>query len=202
VDQQQRRRLGTGAIAAPHMSVHPGKSEPLVTENGSQSTSDDSSRLWRLWLPARYGPSRPATVTVAGERIRVKRKSLELPPGPNGSRGNPYGHARWVKEWRQAAKDAATAYRMPSLNRVRISAVLYRRALGTADEDNDRARLKPLVDGLRDAGVIPKDTRDHVAWGSVTEERADGPLGYGVLLIIEEIAPADHRAAGRMGGEG
>lgn len=146
-----------------------------------------------MWFAARPGPPRPTTVIVADQRVRVKRRRPELPPGPNGSRGNPYEHARWVKDWRTAGANAAIQHLMPSLSRVRISAVLHRRALGTADEDNDRARLKPLVDGLRDAGVIPKDTRSHVVWGDVTEERA-GPDGPGVVLIVEALereAPGD-----------
>lgn len=50
-------------------------------------------------------------------------------------------------------------------------------------------RLAPLIDGLRDAGVIAKDTRRFVTWGTVTEERA-GPDGPGVLLIVEAL---EHR---------
>lgn len=46
-----------------------------------------------------------------------------------------------------------------------------------------RARLKPLIDGLRDAGVIANDTRGFIEHGPVTEER-----GFvGVLLIVEEV---------------
>jgi hypothetical protein len=129
------------------------------------------------------GPARLATVTLAGVKVRVKRRRLELPPGPNGSRGNPLAHARWVKVWRTEAKKQAQSLGLGTLSRVRISAVIYRRALGTADEDNDRARLKPAVDGLRDAGVIRNDTRGFVEWGTVTEER--GPMG--VLLILEPM---------------
>lgn len=81
---------------------------------------------------------------------------------------------------------------MPTLERVRISAVMERRSLGVADEDNDRSRLKPLVDGLRDAGVIANDTRGFVEWGTVTERRA-GPDGPGVLLIVEALEHAERR---------
>ncbi len=146
-------------------------------------------RQWRLWFAARLGPPRKVTVIVSGQRVRMKRRRLELPPGPNGSRGNPFGHAAWVKVWRQAGAQAAIAHRMPTLDRVRISATFHRRAIGTADEDNDRARCKPLVDGLRDAGVIANDTRGYVVYGDCTEERA-GVDGPGILLIVEALAPA------------
>lgn len=139
---------------------------------------------WELWFAARLGPWRTTRKTVAGIRMKAKTRRMEFPPGPNGSRGNPFGHAAWVKEWRAAAKSAAWMHLMPSLERARISAIVYRRAIGTADEDNDRSRCKPLVDGLRDAGVIKGDTRKFVTYGLCTEQRA-GADGPGILLIVE-----------------
>lgn len=141
---------------------------------------------WDLWFAARLGPPRKKTRMLNGVKVTAKVRSLELPPGPNGSRGNHFGHARWVKEWRSAAKTAAWMHRMPALERVRISSTVYRRAIGKADEDNDRARCKPLVDGLRDAGVISNDTRGHVVYGPCTEARADD-MGVGILLTVEEL---------------
>lgn len=139
--------------------------------------------VWRLWFPARLR-ARKRVRTVNGERVTDRVKAPQLPPGPNGSRGNPIAHAKWVKVWRDAACEAAAD--IPFCGRIRVSSVMRRRAIGTADEDNDRARLKPLVDGLRDAGVIRKDTRGHVVYGPCSEERA-GPEGPGVLLIVEAL---------------
>lgn len=141
---------------------------------------------WRLWFPARLGPNRKRTKMVNGVKVAFRAKRPELPPTPNSTRGNPFAHAAWVKEWRQAGRDLAKAQQIPPLARVRISAVIKRRAIGKADEDNDRARLKPLVDGLRDAKVLTNDTRGHVDYGACTEERA-GPEGPGVLLIVEAL---------------
>ena len=145
---------------------------------------------WDLWFAARLGPLRKKTVTVDGVKVTVKVRLKELPPGPNGSRGNPFGHAAWVKEWRRAGANAAIAHRMPDLGRVRISAVFYRRAIGQADEDNDRTRCKPLVDGLRDAGVLKNDTRGFVVYGPCTEARA-GSEGPGILLTIESLEASE-----------
>lgn len=143
---------------------------------------------WRLWFPVRLGPPRKKSKMVAGIKVTASVRSLEFPPGPNGSRGNHYGHARWVKSWRDLAADTAREHEIPQLGRARISAVFRRRALGTADEDNDRSRCKPLVDGLRDAGVLKKDTRDYVVYGPCTEERAADKYSTGILLIVEAVS--------------
>lgn len=106
------------------------------------------------------------------------------PPGPNDSM--PLRERLTSKVyWRQAAAERIRIQQIPKLGRVKLSAVFYRRALGVADEDNDRARLKPIVDGLVRAGVLPKDTRVFVVWGDVTEER--GPDG--LALVIERADP-------------
>jgi hypothetical protein len=135
--------------------------------------------LWQLWFPARLGP--PRTVRVRGINRRIRRE--ELPPSQNGSRGNPFAHAAWVKVWRTAARDMARARRLPRLERARISIVVYRARLGVADPDNDLARCKALLDGLRDAGALAKDTYGAIEIGTIQERRGD----HGILLIVEEV---------------
>ena len=103
------------------------------------------------------------------------------PPSPN-ARQHIYAKAKSNKEWRRLAGTVARL-QVPPLQRIRLSAVIIRRALGVADADNDMARLKPVVDGLVDAGVIPNDHRGCVVWGTVTEER--GPAG--LRLVIEAL---------------
>lgn len=177
---------GRGARARTLKMAIPGVLVALESEKVSKDPDARSGRGYALWFPARLGPPRKRDRTIAGHRVKVKVRGLELPPGPNGSRGNPYEHARWSKEWRAEAKRQAESGGLPRMDRVRISAVFRRRALNVADEDNDRARCKPLLDGLRDAGVIAKDTRKYVEWGTCTEQRA-GADGPGLLLIVEEI---------------
>jgi hypothetical protein len=178
-----KKYKGTALDASEHPAE--GRRTALGAEDANVATTGTAEATWRLWFAVRWGPWR--TVKVDGGKTRARR--LEMPPGPNGPRGNHFAHAQWVREWREAAWGMAEAAGYPPMERVRISAIFRRRALGTADEDNDRARLKPLVDGLRDAKIIPNDTRGHVVWGSVTEERADAD-GPGVLLIVEPLAPA------------
>lgn len=144
-------------------------------------------RSWRLWFPARLGPARKRKVRAPqGGKVVERFRVPELPPTKNGSRGNPYVHNAWVQEWREAARDQAWALRIPSCERIRISAVVHRSRLGVADAENDHARLAPLQDGLVDARVVPKDTYRYVERGSVREMRA-GMDGPGIELIVEEI---------------
>lgn len=91
---------------------------------------------------------------------------------------------RDTKRWREQAAISARAQGIPKLQRVRLSAVFYRSRIGLADEDNDRGRLKHVVDGLVRAGLLPNDTRAFVEWGDVTEER--GPTGF--ALVIEALS--------------
>jgi hypothetical protein len=105
-----------------------------------------------------------------------------IPPGPN-HRMHWRQKAVLTQTWRHKAFLLAKDARIPPQERVRISARFLRRSLGVADEDNDRSRLKPAVDGIVEAGVIPKDTRGHIVWGDVTEEHGKP----GVVLVIETI---------------
>ena len=122
------------------------------------------------------------TATASGPALRsgATTQNLDLPRGQT----RPLRERIAAKmEWREAAGERAVMLRIPRLGRVKLSAVFYRRSLGVADEDNDRARLKPILDGLVRARVIPKDTRTFVQWGEVREER--GPTGF--ALVIEAV---------------
>lgn len=145
-------------------------------------------RTWRLWFPARLGPKRKRERKVNGVKVTVKLSMPELPPGPNGSRGNPIAHAKWVKAWRDSAAEIVreTVGPVSPLTRARLTVVMRRKALGTADPDNDLARCKPILDGLRDAGLLARDTYRAVEFGPIREERA-GQDGPGVLLVVEAL---------------
>lgn len=117
-------------------------------------------------------------------RRRWELRFQDIPPGPN-DRMHYHARATSARVWRQLAWSLALAHGVGPCQQVHISAVVHRQTTGRADEDNDRARLKPLVDGLVDARVVPDDTRVHVTWGAVREE----PGARGVTLIIEEVVP-------------
>jgi hypothetical protein len=168
-------------VATESASAVPGAPEAVREHYGPPTDAQNGQKLpdlWQLWFPARLGP--PRRRKVKGISVRTRRP--ELPPTQN-DRLHHFVKARWVKEWRDAAGWAAVQRRLPTLQRVRISAVIYRRAIGTADASNDLERLKPLVDGLVDAGVVPDDKRLYVEYGAVEERRGD----HGILLIVEEV---------------
>ena len=128
-------------------------------------------------------PATMAYLTV--DELTGRRWELvfdRYPPSPN-ARMHFMAKASSNKFWRLDALIKAMNAQIPRLQRIRISAVIIRRALGTADEDNDRARLKPVTDGLVDAGVIPNDRRGCIEWGPVNEERGKP----GLRLIVEEM---------------
>lgn len=118
------------------------------------------------------------------------------PPRPNqeerGTFGLPQETQRKIRlarqaeraRWKRAGFMAARQHDIPNLQRIKISATFYRRALNVADEDGDQASLKHIVDGLVAAGVVPKDTRRYVKWGDVDEDRGKP---YRVEMVIEEL---------------
>jgi hypothetical protein len=90
-----------------------------------------------------------------------------IPPGPN-SRRHWSQRARDDAEWRRTgflcAKDAinrgeASGY---PWGRVRVRYVSTTPSRRSRDPDNLIGACKPLLDGLRDAGVIIDDSHEHV----------------------------------------
>lgn len=112
----------------------------------------------------------------------------EMPPGPN-DRLHWAERARRARGYRAWAHLTARQLAIPPCGRVRISATFTRRVVGRADEDNDRARLKNLADGLVDAGVIPNDTRGHIEWGPCLEAKGTP----GVVLVVEALGGGESK---------
>lgn len=137
---------------------------------------------WELWFPARLGPPRRKQRTINGVKVRGTVRAMELPPTMN-DRLHFRVKGPWVKSWREAARDVAKGRDLPMLQRARVSMIVYRPRIGTADPDNDWARAKSLLDGLRDAGALAKDTYSAVQLGSIEERRGD----HGIVLIVQEL---------------
>lgn len=134
-------------------------------------TVETSLRSWTLVFPGR--PPRPNQEErgTFGLPLETQRK-IRLARQAERSR------------WKKAGFMAARQHDIPHMQRIKISATFYRRALNVADEDGDQSSLKHIVDGLVAAGVIPKDTRRHLVWGDVIEERGKP---YRVELTLEEL---------------
>jgi crossover junction endodeoxyribonuclease RusA len=67
-----------------------------------------------------------------------------------------------VKEWRDAAHVLARAAKIPNCRRIKVELHYVPRTNQRRDPDNLVASLKPLVDGLVDAGVVADDTEAFV----------------------------------------
>lgn len=142
---------------------------------------------WALFFAAR--PEIPPALRGRTKSGKPKKQPPRLPPNINERRAlHPQVERKLVAYWRGLVPlEVRRQHGMRPLERARISAVIYRRSLNVADGSGDAERLKPLVDGLVDAGVLPNDRRSEVSYGAVTEEHI-GYRGPGVLLIVEEIA--------------
>lgn len=70
--------------------------------------------------------------------------------------------AKKKKPWREAAMVLARAARIPPCQRIRVELHYVPKQERRRDPDNLIACLKPLVDGLVDAGVVADDTEHYV----------------------------------------
>lgn len=81
--------------------------------------------------------------------------------------------SQWKKTLRQTAFVLARSARIPDLGRCYVELYYSPATRRTRDEDNPVATLKPLADGLVDAGVVADDTPDlmskTVAFGPITK---------------------------------
>lgn len=93
---------------------------------------------------------------------------LELPwrlnPLPaNGSRGHHFAHAKTVKMVRRTVWALALAAKIPPQDRAHVQLTYYVRDRRRRDVDNLVPLLKPVKDGLVDAGLVRDDTPDLMA---------------------------------------
>jgi hypothetical protein len=100
--------------------------------------------------------------------------------------------ARWRAEQTIAATSALLAAhaRIPACQRIHVQLVWVPRLNRTRDEDNPIATLKPLIDGLKKAGVVPDDNPKHVTWDRPRIEPAN-PRDPHMDLIVTRLAPKD-----------
>lgn len=94
------------------------------------------------------------------------------------------------KEWRDAAHVLAKAARIPLCKRIRIELHYVPRQERRRDQDNLIACLKPLMDGLVDAGVVPDDTEVYVerTFPIIHPARATLPTRNDARFILRVIA--------------
>lgn len=88
-------------------------------------------------------------------------KPLNLNDSPSISRGGMHARRREVKAWREHAAHLAKAQRIPLLERFGVVLHYQPRDNRKRDTHNLARALKPLVDGLVDAGVCVDDDTTH-----------------------------------------
>jgi crossover junction endodeoxyribonuclease RusA len=103
------------------------------------------------------------------------------PLSANGSY-NRYQKARLVRDIRLATK--LLANRLPDLGRIEVSLTWYVKDHIRRDGGENMApTLKPMIDGLVDAGVVADDTGDLVVRGPSLVEYVQGCKPHMVLLV-------------------
>lgn len=119
--------------------------------------------------------------------------TIEMPAGLELVNANDRMHwarkARIVRELRKAGWACARKARVPRLDRVRVT-VEYQppTASRARDAGNWAPTGKALIDGCRDAGVLPDDNSKHVEEEAY---RIGKPYPRGrIVLVLTEVEPA------------
>ena len=126
------------------------------------------------------------TETVAGQQKWWIRLPYLRPPLSLNDRPHWRTRARITKQLRAETATLARAHRVGRHQRIHVELV-YRPAYARhRDADNTVPTLKPCIDGLVDAGVIPDDTPEHVEW-TITIKPADSDRPA-VWLVVKPVA--------------
>ena len=67
-----------------------------------------------------------------------------------------------IKAWRTHTEHAVRAAGVPTLARATITGHIYKNRAGRYDPHNLFATLKPIIDGIVDAGVLADDDHTHL----------------------------------------
>lgn len=144
----------------------------------------------RTDVPAAAAPAPPAPKPRPG--ALGQRWTLELPftaPLSLNHRMNWAVKAKATKPWREAACVLAKAANIPACNRVSIELFYTPRDARIRDPLNLVASLKPIEDGIVDAGVLPDDNPLHheSAMPKITPKGPPRPGGNRLWVVVTRI---------------
>ncbi len=108
-----------------------------------------------------------------------------LPPTTNGSHGHWAIAAAQRRQWR-AASASISRTRRPDKPLERVSMTLTRFSGSKPDRDNLAISFKPIIDGLRDGGIIVDDT-DEIIVNLKYQWEKIGPRKGKVRIEVVEI---------------
>lgn len=93
------------------------------------------------------------------------------------------------KNWREKGELLGIKARVKDLGwqHAQIDAYIHRPISSRSDAGNFYPTVKPIIDGLIDAGLLPDDNDDHLA-GPFLHKGEKGP--YAVTLVITKTEPA------------
>ena len=91
-----------------------------------------------------------------------------------------------IREVRGTVATLARVLRIPACQRIHVELHYVPRDSRRRDQDNIVATLKPCIDGLVDAGVIPDDSPQYVTWVPPVIDPADHNNPH-LYLHIEEL---------------
>jgi crossover junction endodeoxyribonuclease RusA len=113
-------------------------------------------------------------VAAAGTTI-VLGLPWETPPlSLNDRHANRIVESKAIAKVRRDAGWVAKSARLGSYNRVRVALHYCPLRRGRRDADNLVGTLKPVCDGLVDAGLVPDDTPEHMAKDMPVIHESDG----------------------------
>lgn len=114
-----------------------------------------------------------------------------LPRSPNsyGSSGHRNAVSRHRKEWRLGVAQVCRV-RRPNEPLERVAVVLTRNSASKMDFDNRVASFKPVIDGLKDAGIIKDDNDSVILKRDYPQGKAPKGEGY-IRVQVTELTDAD-----------
>lgn len=93
-----------------------------------------------------------------------------------------------IAAWRHHACELAKAANIPTLTRATITGHIYKNRAGRYDPHNLFATLKPIIDGIVDAGVLADDDHTHLT-ASLEHGGIDRTQPPHIIITIREEKP-------------
>lgn len=134
-------------------------------------------------IPNRYELKlRP--VSIGKRTIKTRR----LPPSAN-ARMCWQERARWNREWKEQTVWEIKASKIPTRLMTRIALTIYDKAIRCTDRDNLVAAMKPVIDALVAAEVIPDDDPSRIVSINTSWVLAAHKSEQSLILDIEDRTP-------------
>lgn len=131
-------------------------------------------------------------VTPSGETSTRRSWSLDLPPSPyttSNTREHWTARSELAAVWRKAAWALARQAKIPPCVRIRVELHFWPPDRRRRDPDNlVTGVLKPVVDGLVDAKVVPDDTAEYVTRAMPIIHPARGDRKTVWRLVITDLS--------------